>query len=53
MWGKRLGVNPFEYLKDVIIRVSTHPASRIQELLPRFWLQARQQAAATAGQAQR
>lgn len=49
---KRLGVNPFEYLKDVIIRVSTHPASRVQELLPTFWLQARQEAAAKAGQAQ-
>ena len=45
---KRLGINPFEYLRDVIDRVSTHPASRVQELLPRFWLAARQQAAATA-----
>lgn len=43
---KRLGVNPYEYLRDVIDRVSTHPASRIQELLPRAWQAARQQAAA-------
>ena len=34
---KRLGVNPFEYLRDVIDRVSTHPASRVAELLPRYW----------------
>ena len=33
----RLGVNPFEYLRDVIDRVSTHPHSRIAELLPRAW----------------
>ena len=44
---KRLGVNPLKYLKDVIDRVSTHPASRIEELLPRFWLAERTKAAAT------
>ncbi|OPX22557.1 MAG: transposase, partial [Candidatus Latescibacteria bacterium 4484_107] len=26
---KRLGIDPFEYLKDVIDRISIHPASRI------------------------
>jgi transposase len=31
------GVNPFEYLRDVLIRVSTHPAARIDELLPHHW----------------
>jgi hypothetical protein len=31
------GVNPIEYLKDVLIRVKTHPASRIDELLPHRW----------------
>jgi transposase len=46
----RLGANPFEYLRDVIARVSTHPASRVQELLPRFWLAERQQAAALSSQ---
>lgn len=30
-------VNPFEYLRDVLMRVSTHPASRIDELTPRGW----------------
>lgn len=32
------GINPFEYLKDVLIRVAGgHPRSRIDELLPHNW----------------
>ena len=31
------GVNPVAYLADVLIRVQTHPASRIDELLPHRW----------------
>ena len=31
------GVNPLEYLANVVRRVSTHPASRIDELLPDHW----------------
>jgi len=31
------GVNPIAYLTDVLTRVQTHPASRIQELLPHRW----------------
>jgi transposase len=31
------GVNPVDYLADVLIRVQTHPASRIDELLPHNW----------------
>ena len=31
---KRLGNEPFAYLRDVLGRVSTHPASRIDDLLP-------------------
>ena len=34
---KRLGVEPFAYLRDVLDRVSTHPVSRIWELTPRGW----------------
>jgi len=34
---KNLGVDPFLYLRDVIDRVSTHPASRVLELTPREW----------------
>jgi transposase len=31
------GINPIEYLTDVLIRVDRHPASRIDELLPDAW----------------
>jgi len=31
------GVNPVDYLADLLIRVQTHPASRIDELLPHNW----------------
>jgi transposase len=31
------GKNPIEYLKDVLMRISTHPQSRIAELLPDAW----------------
>jgi transposase len=34
---KELGIDPFAYLRDVLDRVSTHPASRIGELLPDRW----------------
>jgi transposase len=47
---KDLGIDPWEYLRDVIERVTTHPASRIAELVPRAWLEARKakESAATA-----
>jgi len=31
------GVNPVAYLADVLLRVQTHPASRVDELLPHNW----------------
>ena len=34
---RRCGVEPFAYIRDVLMRVSTHPASRIAELLPDVW----------------
>jgi transposase len=34
---KELGIDPFAYLRDVLGRVSTHPNSRIEELLPDRW----------------
>ena len=34
---KRLGVEPLAYLRDVLDRVSTHPHSRIEELMPDRW----------------
>jgi hypothetical protein len=41
---KRLGVNPFAYLRDVFARISSHPHSRLAELLPDQWQAARQPA---------
>jgi transposase len=31
------GVNPIDYLRDVLLRISTHPANRVDELLPDRW----------------
>jgi transposase len=31
------GVDPVEYIKDALMRIDTHPASRIDELLPHNW----------------
>lgn len=31
------GINPADYLRDVIIRINNHPQSRINELLPFNW----------------
>jgi hypothetical protein len=50
---KHLRINPFVYLRDVIERVSTHPARLVLELTPRQWKRLRQdsgaQAAASTG----
>jgi transposase len=35
--AKELGLEPWSYLRDVLSRVSTHPHSRIAELLPDRW----------------
>jgi transposase len=32
------GVNPTEYIADVLIRIQTHPANQIGELLPHRWM---------------
>ena len=34
---RKHGVNPYEYLRDVLDRVSTHPASAVADLLPQNW----------------
>lgn len=31
------GVNPYDYLIDVLQRISCHPASKVGELTPRVW----------------
>jgi len=35
---KLSGVEPWAYLKDVLMRIWTHPADRIAELMPKNWL---------------
>jgi transposase len=39
---KNLGIDPQAYLRDVLDRISTHPARRIEELLPDHWQKLRQ-----------
>mgnify|MGYP002640995196 CR=1 FL=1 len=34
-------INPHEYLTDILVRVGTHPQSRISELTPRGWAAAK------------
>jgi hypothetical protein len=31
------GVKPYDYLKDVLIRIQKHPMAQIDELLPQNW----------------
>jgi transposase len=38
---KALGVEPLAYLRDVLDRISTHPQSRIGELMPDRWKELR------------
>jgi transposase len=33
------GVKPYDYIRDVIIRIQDHPFDRIDELLPQNWAQ--------------
>jgi len=37
---KRLGGDPFAYLKDVLERLPTHSIDRLAELLPDAWFAA-------------
>lgn len=34
---KLAGVDPFAYLRDVLVRIRTHPVSRMDELIPCQW----------------
>ncbi len=34
---KLQGVDPYDYLVDVLQRVSSHPASKVEQLTPRVW----------------
>ncbi|MCD6380658.1 transposase domain-containing protein [bacterium] len=31
------GIDPFAYFRDVLEKVTTHPASKIDDLLPSNW----------------
>jgi transposase len=37
------GVNPFDYLRDVLVRVGEHPARDVLALTPKLWKQSREQ----------
>ncbi len=45
---KHLHIHPFVYLRDVIERVSTHPARLVLELTPREWKRLRRDSGAHA-----
>jgi transposase len=45
---KHLKLDPFAYLRDVLERLPTHPADRLEDLLPHCWQAARLAAAATS-----
>jgi transposase len=34
---KRHGTDPFAYLRDVLVRISRHPASQVAALTPAYW----------------
>ena len=34
------GVNPWEYLRDVLVRIADHPARDVLALSPKGWMQA-------------
>jgi len=34
---KRNGVEPFAWFRDVLSRIASHPANRVDELLPHNW----------------
>jgi transposase len=38
---KHLHIDAFAYLRDVFDRLATHPAARLEELLPHRWQAAR------------
>jgi hypothetical protein len=40
---KANGIDPYEYLKDVLARINSHPYSKLHELLPHNWERLRKQ----------
>jgi len=47
--SKRLGIDPFAYLRDLFERISAHPQSRLAELLPDQWKAVRVEAEGKEG----
>jgi transposase len=47
---KQLGIDSFAYLRDVLGRLPTHPAERLDELLPHRWQATRTAAAPGSGE---
>jgi hypothetical protein len=43
--SRRLGIDPFAYLRKIFGRLSSHPQNRLAELLPDQWKAARRAAA--------
>jgi transposase len=43
---RRLGISPFDYLRDILTRLPDHSAHKVAELTPANWLAARNQAKA-------
>ena len=43
--ARRHGIDPFQYLRDLLTRIPTHRHSQIHELFPDNWLKLRQEAA--------
>ena len=39
--AKRLHIDPFAYMRDVLERIAGHPQNRLEELLPDKWAAAR------------
>jgi len=48
---RAVGVNPREYLEDVMKRLMSHNAQKLEELLPKQWAAARQQSNGTGDHA--
>ena len=42
-------IDPFRYFRDVLARVSTHPADKIDELLPNEWKKLNAETGANVG----
>ncbi|MEK7754105.1 MAG: IS66 family transposase [Acidobacteriota bacterium] len=43
--AQRNGINPFDYLTDVLTRIADYPRSKVADLLPHRWQAARESAA--------